>query len=152
IWSTLLDYRDWVSYVYVPILVPIMILLPYFVANFYHRSHLISQLIESLSQGSRDLDIMTRLLNGPMKPFPGEPAEEIPIAEPHDYAGFEVLQDSRILDLRAGNPTAAGKTDATSLVYGYRRMKVVKRHDNVGNHVFRVDVLTTHPKTQIRFP
>ena len=29
IWSTLLDRRDWTSYVYVPLLVPILVLLPY---------------------------------------------------------------------------------------------------------------------------
>src|SRR5262249_54254136 len=31
IWSTLLDYRDWISYLYVPILVPILVVLPYVV-------------------------------------------------------------------------------------------------------------------------
>jgi hypothetical protein len=29
--STLLDYRDWASYIYVPLLVPIFFLMPYFV-------------------------------------------------------------------------------------------------------------------------
>ena len=55
IWSTLLDYRDWVSYVYVPILVPLLVVLPYFIAKSYQRSHRVNQIVESLAQGSRDL-------------------------------------------------------------------------------------------------
>lgn len=152
IWTTLLDYRDWVSYLYVPILVPILVLLPYAVVKSYQRSHRVSQLIDSLSQGSRDLEVMTRLLEGPMKTFTGEPTEEVPDLGDLNFTGFDVLQDSRIIDMRAWNPTGVGKTDATSLVYGYRRLKVVKRHDNAGNNLFRIGVLATSAKTQIRFP
>jgi predicted acylesterase/phospholipase RssA len=152
IWSTLLDYRDWASYVYVPILVPILVLLPYVVFKFYHHTHQVSRLIDSLTQGSPDLEVMTRLLEGPTKPWVGEPAEEVSKPEECSFAGFEVLQDSRILDMRAWNPAAAGRQDATSLVYGYRRLKVLKRHDNAGNNLFRIDVLATSPKTQVRFP
>lgn len=151
IWSTLLDRRDWASYVYVPILVPILTLLPYFIVKSYQRSHRVSQLVESLSQGSRDLGIMTTLLDGPMKPWPAEPFEELPALEPPDFHGFEVLQDSRILDLRPWNPVS-GKDDATSLVYGYRRMKVRKLPENDDNHVFRVKLLATSAKTTVRFP
>jgi predicted acylesterase/phospholipase RssA len=152
IWTTLLDYRDWVSYLYVPILIPILILMPYAVVKSYERSHRLSRLIDSLSQGSRDLDIMTTLLDGPMKPFIGEPAEELRDLGQLDFTGFEVLQDSRIIDMRNWDPAAAGRGEPTSEVYGYRRLKVLKREDNPGNNLFRIDVLATHPKTQIRFP
>jgi hypothetical protein len=152
IWSALLDYRDWVSYIYIPIIVPLLVLLPYFSVKFYERSRRLSQLIDSLSQGSRDLDVMTNLLEGPVPPFSGEKAEEVRELDKLDFTGFEVLQDSRILDLRNWKPTEAGKRDVTSLVYGYRRLKVVKRHDNPGNNLFRIGVLTTHPNSQIRFP
>jgi hypothetical protein len=54
--------------------------------------------------------------------------------------------------MRGWNPTGAGKLDQSSLVYGYRRLKVVKRHDHPGDHVFHIDVLATSPRTQMRFP
>jgi predicted acylesterase/phospholipase RssA len=152
LWSTLWDSRDWVSYIYIPILIPILFLLPYFVVKSYERSHRLSQLIDSLSQGSRDLEIMTRLLDGPMKSWIGEPAEEVRDLGEIDFTGFDVLQDSRIIDMRSWNPNAAGKSEVTSDAYGYRRLKVVKRHDKAGNNLFSIDVLATHPKTQIRFP
>jgi predicted acylesterase/phospholipase RssA len=152
IWSTLLDYRDWASYIYVPIIIPILVLLPYFTIKAYQRSHRLSQLIDSLSQGSPDLDVMSRLLTNPIPTWIGEPAQEVSKREEPSVAGFEVLQDSRILDLRNWNPTSSGAADSASLVYGYRRLKVIKRRDHTGGNLFRVDALATSPKTQIRFP
>ncbi len=152
IWSTLLDYRDWVSYIYVPILVPLLFLTPYLVIKSYQRSARMSQLIESLSQGSRDLEIMTQLLDGPIPSWIGEVADEVPNKGEPDFKGFEILQDSRIIDMRAWNPAASGKSDEDSLVYGYRRVKVLKKPGHSGNDLFRIGVLATHPKSQFRFP
>src|SRR5262249_32150607 len=125
---------------------------PYVVIKSYERSHRIGRLVDSLSQGSRDLEVMSILLEGPMKPWVGETAEDVREFGEHDFTGFEVLQDSRIIDMRNWNPTGAGKLDTTSQVYGYRRLKVVKRHENAKNNVFRINVLATYPKTQVRFP
>jgi predicted acylesterase/phospholipase RssA len=152
IWSALLDWRDWVSYIYVPILVPILVLLPYFVFKSYQRSQRLSELVESLSQGSRDLQVMSGLLEGPVTPWSGEPAEEMPDLGAPDFKGFDVLQDSRILDMRKWNPNAQGKEDPSSMVYGYRRLKVVKREHTCENNVFRMGVLASSPQTQVRFP
>src|SRR5205807_1809738 len=99
IWSRMLDYRDWVSYIYAPIIIPLMILLPYFTYKTYQHSYIVNQLIESLSQGSPDLEYMSRLLDAPMKPWTGERAEEIGESVEPDLKGFQILQDSHILDL-----------------------------------------------------
>ena len=152
IWRTLLDYRDWVSYVYVPIILPILIMLPYVVHRFYQHSHRVNRLIESISQGSPDYDIMSSLLDGPMRSFPAEPAEEVRQLEPRSFDGFEVLQDSRILDLRPWNPNVGGRGDMISLVYGYRRLKVLRSPDKRGNDIFRVECLAEDPKSVFRFP
>jgi predicted acylesterase/phospholipase RssA len=152
IWSTLLDYRDWVSYIYVPIILPILIMLPYVVHKSYQHSRAVNRLIESISQGSPDYEIMSSLLDGPMKTYPGEPAEEVRQLEARSFDGFEVLQDSRILDLRPWNPNASGKGDTASLVYGYRRLKVLKSPEKRGNDIFRIEMLAQSPKTQFRFP
>jgi predicted acylesterase/phospholipase RssA len=152
IWSRLFDYRDWISYIYVPIIVPILTLLPYFVVKIHQRSVQLNRLVDSLSQGSRDLEIMSRLLEGPMSPWVGESAEEVRGQGEPDFKGFEILQDSRIIDMRAWNPTASAKNDSDALVYGYRRVKILKQPDYSGNNLFRVHVLATHPKTQVRFP
>jgi predicted acylesterase/phospholipase RssA len=151
IWSTLLDYRDWVSYVYVPIIVPILVLLPYFVINSYERSQRVNRIVESLAQGSRDLEQMTQLMEGPVKPWVGENAEDLHSDEKPDLRGYLILQDLRIVDLRSWKP-AAGRDDPTSFVYGYRRLKVQKKPDAATDQLFRVSVLAHSPATQVRFP
>jgi predicted acylesterase/phospholipase RssA len=152
IWSTLLDYRDWVSYLYVPILVPILVLLPYVVVKSYEWSHRINQIVESLAQSSRELEQMRRLLDSPVTPWTGETPEEVRTLDEPDLTGFQVLQDMRILDLRNWNPTASGKGDPRSMIYGYQRLKVFKKPENAGKNDFRLRLLTTSPLTQVRFP
>jgi hypothetical protein len=132
-------------------LVPLLILLPYAVIQACQRSARMSHLVESLSQGSQDLAVMSRLLEGPMKPWIGEAADNVRLDEP-DFHGFEILQDSRIIDMRAWNPETSGKNDSDSLVYGYRRVKILKRPEYAGNNLFRIWALATHPKAQLRFP
>jgi hypothetical protein len=151
IWSTLLDYRDWVSYIYVPILVPILILLPYIINNAYQRSHRDNQIAKSLAQGSRDLEQMTRLMDEPVTPWMGERAEELRGDIRPDLSGYLILQDMRIVDLRSWKPEA-GTDDPRSFVYGYRRLKVQKKRDVAAYAPFRVSVLAASPATQVRFP
>jgi hypothetical protein len=147
IWSNLFRLRDWTSYIYVPLLFSLLILLPYFVIRSYRTSNRVNRLVESLAQGSPQIDILSQLIAGPIQPFPGEPAEEVPSLEPPNYKGFTVLQDSCILDLRPWNPS-----DPTALVYGARRLKVLKDSDNTGSGIFRVVALKTHADAQFRFP
>jgi predicted acylesterase/phospholipase RssA len=150
IWGRLLNYRDWVSYVYVPILVPIITLLPWMIARYYRHTHNNTRLIESISQGTPDFEIMSRLMDGPIGQFPGEVPEQVSKFEPLSFKGFEVLQDSNIFDLRPWNPDVARMRE--SMLYGYRRLRILKTEANVGNDTFRIDMLATSLKAQIRFP
>ena len=54
--------------------------------------------------------------------------------------------------MRAWNPVESGKNDTDSLVYGYRRLKILKKPGHADNDLFRIGVLATHPKSQFRFP
>ena len=152
IWSRLLDYRDWVSYVYVPLILPILVLLPYFVFKYHQRSQRTNQVMQSLAQGSRDLEQMTRLLDGPVEPWTGERAEELPAGDKPDLNSFVVLQDSRIIDLRNWSSALSSNNDTTSRLYGFRRLKVQKKPDHASSNNFRVSVLATSPDTRVRFP
>jgi predicted acylesterase/phospholipase RssA len=153
IWTTLLDFRDWTSYVYVPIIVPLLLLLPYIAVKTYQRSHRINQLVESLSQGTHDLDEMTRLLESPSTPWTGVGFEDIEKPEDPDPKGFEILQDSRIMDLRSWKPGEAGMRDLTSMSYGYRRLKVAKSADYSGDNRFYLNLQPNDPtRTAVRFP
>ncbi len=152
IWSTFLDPRDWFSYVYVPLIIPILVLLPYVAVKFYQRSHRLNQIVESLSEGSRQLELMTRLLeNGPEKPWEGAPAEEVGKLDKPDLAGFDVIQDTRIIDLRRWRPIPEQQNDPAYGLRVYRRMKVQRNEETPGK-TFRIPIQATSSKTEVRFP
>jgi hypothetical protein len=152
IWSTLLDYRDWTSYVYVPLLIPILTLMPYLVFKSYQRSHRLTRLVHSFNQGSRDLEKMSELLDNNFVPWTGEVPENVYKLDEPNLKGFVILQDSRIIDLRNWRAGSAGANDPSSLAYIHHRLKVVKLSENEGNNLFPVRLLTTSPKTATRFP
>jgi hypothetical protein len=147
IWGNIFSFRDWASYIYVPLLFSLLILLPYLTVRSFLTSKHVNRLVESLAHSNPDIDILSQLMAGPVEPFKGESPEEVRSIEPPNYKGFSVLQDSQILDLRRWNPS-----DPASLVYGYRHLKVLKNPDNTENDVFRTVALTTHPEAQFRFP
>jgi hypothetical protein len=147
IWSRLFRVRDWTSYIYVPLLFLLLVLLPYLTIQSYLTSRRVNRLVESFARGSPHIDILSQLMAGPIKPFPGEPAKEVSSLEPPNYTGFTILQDSCILDLRPWNPN-----DSTALVYGSRRLRVLKDSDSAGNGIFRVAALATHADARFRFP
>jgi predicted acylesterase/phospholipase RssA len=153
IWSTLLDHRDWVSYVYVPIIVPILVLLPYLAYTAYEHSHRLNQLVQAFAQGTPDLATLDAMLESePAAWTTGEHAERVPSLDEPDLKGFEILQDSSIIDLRAWQPVPAGKGAPDSRAHAYRRLKVVKQGEGTGNNLFRLQLLPTSPKTLVRFP
>jgi predicted acylesterase/phospholipase RssA len=152
IWSTLLDHRDWTSYIYVPLLVPILFLLPFLVVKSQQRSHQLNHLVESLSQGSADREQMSRLLESSLEPWTGEHAEEVPSFDETDLPGFQILQDSRIFDLRGWKLVQTAESETDSLAYGYRRLKLFKRPENTGTNVFHLYIPARNPQTAVRFP
>jgi predicted acylesterase/phospholipase RssA len=150
IWRSLLSLRDWTSYIYIPLLA-LLVLAPILVFDSYRNSQRVSRLIESISRGNRDFEIMSQLVRAPMRPFKGEIAEDVRQLDPSDCKGFNVLQDTRIIDLRSWNSAPEGKNDAASLAYGYRRTKVQKAAKN-GNDVLRIASIVSTPESQFRFP
>jgi hypothetical protein len=138
----LLDYRDWISFIYVPLLIPILVVLPYYVAKWYRHAQLAHRLVESMAQSNQDYAVMRKLLQeGPSSSFAGMPAEEVQELAPPDFNGFEVIADTRILDFRAWKNTA-GRAER-SWVYGYRRLRVQKKDQTANQFVFRIRTPTT---------
>jgi predicted acylesterase/phospholipase RssA len=152
IWSTLLDRRDWTSYVYVPIIVPILFLLPYVAITIYTKTHQYNRLVQSYSQGTSDLDTLSEMLNSKLENWAGERPEKVRSLDEPDLKGFEILQDSRIIDLRGWLPNASGDVERDSAVVIHRRMKVLKLRENKANHLFRLHLLPTSLQTAVRFP
>ena len=138
LWSTLLDYRDWTSYLYVPLLVPILVVLPYFAAKWYHQSQVAQRLIEGIAQSNQDYALMSELLQGgPMQPFVGMPVEEVPQVEPPDNQGIEVIADMRVVDLRQLRLASSLTTDEQSIAFVYRRVRIQKTESTANDFTIR---------------
>ncbi|MCI0680757.1 MAG: patatin-like phospholipase family protein [Gemmataceae bacterium] len=138
LWSTLLDYRDWTSYVYVPLLIPILLVLPYYGVKWYRQSQVIQRLIEGLAQNNGDFEVMSKLLQeGPSAPFRGMAAQEKGELAPLDYSGFEVIADTRVLDFRPWK-IGSKQADERSYAYAYRRTRVKKLGPTAREFVIRV--------------
>ena len=138
-----MDGRCWtigigVLYLYVPLLVPILIVLPYFGMKWHHEAQVAQQLIESVAQGNRDFGVMGKLLNeGPVAPFVGQQPQAVPEVVPLDYSGFEVISDTRVYDYRSWRVAAVGAADDQSWGYAYRRMRVRKLAPTANEFVMR---------------
>jgi hypothetical protein len=153
IWTTLLDHRDWISYLWVPIIVPLLFLLPYVAFTAYERYHRLGQLVQSFAQSTPDLDTLNEMLEGePAAWTGGEHAERVRSLDEPDLQGYEIIQDSRIFDLRAWQPVLAGKSAPDSRAHVYRRLKVVKQGEATENNLLRLHLIQTSPKTLVRFP
>ncbi len=153
IWSSLFDARDWVTYIYVPILVPIMLFLPYISIHYYKRSVRLNALTQSFAQGSPDLAKLGEMLdNDPLPPWTGVPSEEGNEAETRDMSGFKILSDSRITDLRAWNAATVGKIDSTSRIFTYRRIMAVRNPDHPASSLFSTRLILTGSVGEVRFP
>jgi len=142
IWSTLLDYRDWISYIYVPILVPILLVMPYYGVKWYRQSQINQQLVESMAQSNQDYAVMNRLLqDGTPKLFEGMPMTEVHELTSPDYSGVEVIADLRVLDMRRWKTTSRSAANIQSTIYGYRRIRLRKLESTANRFVvlFRMD-------------
>jgi hypothetical protein len=153
IWTSLFDRRDWVTYIYVPILVPILLFLPYLSYHYYKRSVRLNALTESFAQGSPDLAKLGEMLdNDPMPPWTGVTSEDGNEADTRDMSGFKILSDSRITDLRAWDAATVGKINSNSRIYTYRRILVVKQPDHVGPWLFSARLILGGSVGEVRFP
>jgi predicted acylesterase/phospholipase RssA len=108
VWSTLLDPRDWPSYVYVLAALLLFVYVPMQVYQLYRTAQMQATVINAIASGDPDFRQVLDLLDkDPTSDWAtiaiGEKAEPTEL----DYSGLEILTHSRMLDLRNWNPDAA---------------------------------------------
>lgn len=129
VWSTLLDPRDWPSYLYVAIAALLFLYLPYEIYQLYRREQVQASLIDSIMRGDPDMRALLGLIHiDPTANWIDAKIVEKPEPGVVDNAGFEILTRSRIVDLR-GLRARVGKNDDRGSVYVRERL-TVKLLDN----------------------
>ena len=107
-WSTLLDPRDWPSYLYVFAALVLFVYLPLQVYKLYEKAQIQATVIDAIASGDPDFrQILDLLDKDPTSDWAtieiGEKSEPTEL----DYSGLEILTHSRMLDLRKWNPDEA---------------------------------------------
>jgi predicted acylesterase/phospholipase RssA len=152
IWSSLFDFRDWSSYIYVPLFFPLFVLLPYGAFEYYKSAERSRELVKWLYHGSPDLSqvqVLLQTLPATWRKGSGAAAQERDSFEGLDNTGYTILKETRIADLRLWNPTDRDK----SLVQYVRRLTVMKDPDELEHdNEFFVKLTPTHNDAQVRFP
>ncbi|MFC1597726.1 patatin-like phospholipase family protein [Planctomycetota bacterium] len=105
VWTTLLDWRDWPSYLYVAIAFVLLFYLPLQVYQLYRKSEMQERIIKAIASGDPDIrQILDLATSDPTVDWISEEVRERPEPTDVSYEGVEVLTHSRIYDLRRWHP------------------------------------------------
>ncbi len=140
VWSTLFDWRDWPSYLFLAIAMLLFVYLPLQVYQLYRKSQTQADIIASIASGEPDIHrIMELGTSDPMADWVGEEIGEK--AEPTEvsYEGLEITSHSRIYDLRQWDPDAES-VDRQGHVYVRDRieLKFLESYQGDGHVTFSV--------------
>jgi hypothetical protein len=105
VWSTLLDWRDWPTYVFVPLLVFVFGVLPFLGWRFYQRAHLHATIVNAVAQGMPEFRKAMQLIEGdPLRGWKPAPIEQVAALKEVDHKDWELLNETRIADFRGFYP------------------------------------------------
>jgi predicted acylesterase/phospholipase RssA len=132
IFSTLLSYKDWPTYVWVPLVVLLFTWMPW---SYYHASERANRnqlIVEAISDSSPMYrTILQQLDRGPITSLAGMHFEQSdqPAASTDDTPNFQIIRDTRIVDLRGWTAT----NDEDERVYTHRNLRVRRLSADEGN-------------------
>ena len=133
VWSTLFDWRDWPSYVYLAIAFVLLFYLPLQVYQLHDKSQTQAAIIASIASGDPDIRQILELgTSDPTANWVAEEVREIPQPTEVNYEGLEVLSHSRIYDLRRWDPDAES-LDRQGHVYVRDRITLKRLVSYVGD-------------------
>jgi hypothetical protein len=140
VWSTLFDWRDWPSYLFLAIALLLFAYLPLQVYQLYRKSLTQADIIKSIARGEPDIYRILELgTSDPMADWVGEEIAEKAERTDVSYEGLEIISHSRIYDLRHWNPDAES-TDRQGHVYVRDRieLKFLESYQGDGHVTFSV--------------
>ncbi len=147
VWSTLFDFRDWPTYVFIAVVLLAFVCGPVYVYRLRKHTELLTSMIDSIALGDPDIRQILNLVEGTV-------ATDWQVAELGELVGdttaqlegVEVLSQSRIFDLRNFDPNAGDET-SRGTVTAWDRI-VVRLNENydgdrrvVFNGIFPMNVV-----------
>jgi hypothetical protein len=132
--STLFSWRDWPTYVYLPLLAILLIGLPCLGWAGYRRAHRAAMIVDAITMSNPDWQLVLQLAR--QNPVPGEwlsiEPEEVSELPPSTESGFRLITDTRILDMRRWNPQGS---NVDRPVVSYRRMQIRRTESAIDDQI-----------------
>jgi hypothetical protein len=139
---SLLSLRDWISYIYLPVLLLIVVVIPYFVYQAWDQARFNQTLSEAISMARpHHLKLAALLTNGREVPWEGMPFEPGEPGSLFAEKGLDIISDARILDLRSMRVPGSKVSEEESMVYLYRVLAVRKNAHAEGATALRLPSL-----------
>jgi len=104
VWSTLADWSDWPTYVYLIVAVVLFGVIPVYTYRVHRHAQMLTDVIDSIAAGDPDIRLVLDLVQSdPTDSWEIVPIEQATTAQTADLEGVEILSHSRIVDLREGS-------------------------------------------------
>ncbi|MFK7776756.1 MAG: patatin-like phospholipase family protein [Gimesia sp.] len=147
VWKTLFSHRDAYTYVWIPLLIVIMLSLPYYFYKLNEQAKFQNTIINAITQTSPIYKESIQLLtHAPITKIDSLPYEDVKILEPVNYSGFKITSDTRIYDLR----NWSFSDDKLSSVFVHERIHVQRTEENSDNNHLRIQATTTDENLLLR--
>lgn len=101
VWSTLLDFRDWPSWIYLALGLLFLVWLPIRFWQMHRHDRMLTSVINSIAKGDPDIRLVLDLVeNDPLRDWSPIAVTESDELAPAHVGDIEILSRSRIIDLR----------------------------------------------------
>ena len=101
VWSTLLDFRDWPSWIYLALALVLFVWLPIRFWRIHHHEQMLTSVINSIAKGDPDIRLVLDLVeNDPLRDWKPIAVSDSTDLAPAHVGDIEILSRSRIIDLR----------------------------------------------------
>jgi predicted acylesterase/phospholipase RssA len=137
VFSTLLDLRDWPSYLYIALAALLFLYLPYQYYRLYRRAQTQATVIASITRGDPDIRSLFSLIDSdPLTNWTDAQINDQSEPSQVDNSQLEVLTQSRILDLR-GLQRGTETSGPSGSIYVRERLtvKLPEENDTPERHI-----------------
>ena len=139
VWKTLFSLKDKYTYIWVPLILVIVLSLPYYLYKLNEDSQFQTTVIDAITATSPVYKEVVKLFHQtPTKLIDSLSYEDVESMEDIDYTGFKIISDTRIYDLRNWS---FGDEEENS-VFVYESIHVQRTDDNPENNHLRFQAVT----------
>ncbi len=152
-WSLITAPRDWVTYLYIPVLLMLFGLLPWMGWRYVRHIRTNVMLSGAITQSRQDYDhLLAMLENGPVDPWePIEYDETDELSPLFAEQGLDMICDARIIDLRNWQPNTKGMSGTPdNRIYVCRHVSLRKIDHAEGPTALLMQSLLDYPDVLLR--